>query len=410
MKILLRIPTLIVILCLSVINYSCESDNPVAPVANTVNGKVYSVSKATLGNLSVTIQNKSTTTSSDGSFSLNNIVFPYDVVIADETGEFKTLYRSLNTSSPELIMSFIDRAKILPLEITIPDSIFYKQLSILIIFSDGKNINDYRYIKRQVVPSRIGFGLGSNTPEFSGKLYLLTFKHDNEGRILSYENFGVSDDIDIFNMYYTFTAEQISFNPAELDVPVTINSTANTNFAFCKHYIGFSKEKIYNGVFETIQTFVPGQLSVRIPADLPVQSYNFLDSYSNSATGGGTEQYLLDPAGQNTFTVKDNPSLLTPVQNATVTDTTNFTTPGDGTGIYNIVFYDSTSYTSVFQSQTSIKFSDVKSLIQLNGSSNQIGWYVSKLGEITSPDNFIDEYFRKQSSFKTGSVLGIFNY
>ncbi|MBK6772770.1 MAG: hypothetical protein IPG78_11745 [Ignavibacteria bacterium] len=75
---------------------------------------------------------------------------------------------------------------------------------------------------------------------------------------------------------------------------------------------------------------------------------------------------------------------MTPADGTVVTDTTKFTyTAGDGEGIYNIIF---------------------------KGSSGQLNWYVSKLGKITSVDNFTEEFFRSQKSFKTVSDVRNFRF
>ncbi len=413
MKGILRILTVTGLIISSGNYFSCSNENSVEPVKNNVSGKIYSSTKATLSNLQVTIQNKATTTASDGSFSLNEIVFPYDALITDASGHFKTLHRNLNVPGVDLMMSYIDRSSLTNLEITIPDSIFNNDLSILLIFSDGKNISNYKYTDRFTLPSVISMGLGYATFPYTGKLYLLTYKLDNQGRIISYENFGVSEEIEIApggNLNYSFTSEQISFNPGEIDVPVNINSTGNTNFVFCQYYIGFSKEKIYNGIFHSMQTF-DDQFVVKIPDGLPLQCYNYLNSYSNNIIGTGIDQYLLEPGAQNIFTVTDNPAIMTPADGAVVTDTTKFTyTAGDGEGIYNIIFYENGFVTSVFQSSASFEYGDVKDLVQNKGSSGQLNWYVSKLGKITSVDNFTEEFFRSQKSFKTVSDVRNFRF
>ncbi|MBK9332422.1 MAG: carboxypeptidase regulatory-like domain-containing protein [Ignavibacteria bacterium] len=411
MKALLRIFTVTGLMILSVNFFSC-SDDLVSP-KNTVSGKIYSSTKAALSNLQVTIQNKTTTTASDGSYSLNDIVFPYDALITDASGQYKTLHRNLNVPNADLIMSYIDRSSLANLEITLPDSIFNTDLAIILIFSDGKNISNYKYVDRFTLPSVISMGLGYAELPYTGKLYLLTYKLDNQSRIISYENFGVSEDIVIApggNLNYTFTSGQISFNPGELDVPVNINLSGNTNFSFCQHYIGFSKEKIYNGQFISMQTF-EDQIVVKIPDGLPVQSYNYLNCYSNQITGNSTEQFLLEPGGQNNFTVTDNPLLMTPPHEAVVTDTTKFTfTYGDGEGIYNLFFYETGYFTSVFQSSASLEYKDIKDLVQNTGSSGRIHWFVIKYGKITSIDNFTKEFFGSQEYFKTDSDVRIFNF
>lgn len=412
MKTILRILTVTGLLISSVNYFSCN-ENTVGPVKNSVSGKIYSSTKATLSNLKVTIQNKTTTIASDGSFSLNDIVFPYDALITDASGRYKTLHRNLNVSAVDLIMSYIDRASLVTLEVNIPDSIFYKELAILLIFSDGKNVSNYKYVDRFTPPSLINLGLGYTAYPYTGKLYLLTYKLDNQSGIISYENFGVSEDIEIApggNLNYTFTSEQISFNPGELDVPVNINSTGSSNFAFCQYYIGFAKEKIYSGIFHSMQSY-SGHFVVRIPSGLPVQCYNYLNAYSTSANGSGTDQFLMVPGTQNNFTVSDNPVLLTPPVDALVSDTTKFTFSGGGEeGIYNILFYDTGFITSVFQSSPIIEYKDVKDLVQNEGSSGQLFWHVSKFGKISSIDKFATEYFGSQQSFTTGSETRYFRF
>ena len=216
------------IIFISFINISC--DGPIGPVSD-ITGKIYSQSHFPAQNLKVSSQGKSTFTKADGSYSLEGINFPYDLAVIDSAYRYNTyIYKGINVNFIEIPFSEYYSTQPSPiLKVTIPEEILQPDIECKVIFSDGKYINVYKnyYATDKYIYIDIPF----SNEAINGKLYVLTYKYDSDYNILSYENYGVSPELNVQSgtlTDYSFTQEQLSFNPGEKVVDCRIESTNNS--------------------------------------------------------------------------------------------------------------------------------------------------------------------------------------
>ena len=394
--------------------FSCN--NAVDPVY-TVTGKVFDNNYSAEANVKVTAGDQSILTSGDGSFSLNNITFPFDITITNESNLTAILYKGLSKSNLSLKLNYNGTGyNFSTIYLTLPDNIVNKDTYGKLIFTDGNFINGYSNILPSEQQSIITIYVNRSV---TGKLILLTYRKLND-EIVSYENYGEIPEVQInpgSDYHYQFDSLDLLLNPGEQKVTGTLNLPEELNSNFSGFYLSFSSKKISNeyGEFSVISSNQPGYL---IPTGLPSQfiamTVNKSSGYTGQGDGGYSyEEFITNPSEANEFNVKSFPLLISPDDKlVNVNNNTQFSfSDRNGNGIYVIYLLNRSRDVNyeIVTTERNFTLESLESLGLGSINNNNFFWLVQKIGSGSIDDyvtNFSDQpvYFILQSEGKTFST------
>lgn len=392
----------------AIVLQSCSDDSaPVNSSTINVTGKLTGSFAQFIPGKQVKIDNQTSITSSDGSFSFSNVTAPYNVIITDSTSD----YLFTNISSGDIRIpdyTIFDNVQTATITITYPPEIIQPGLHIKAMYTDGNYINSYGDY------SPVSVNLPDNSP-VTGKLYVMTYKKNSKGKIISYENFGISAPFEISAgqaKTYNFTLEELSFNPEEGNVNVRFSPPAN--YISSNQYLTFtfSKKRTRNySIPIQFESFIENEFTMKIPANLPVEYTTIIGNYvydNSNSVRNNIESFVI-PSNTSSVTLinKIPPLLLTPADNATgVTSTTQFTySQESGNGVYVIRLQNMSTvkvYTLITES-TSFTLSDFAELNLGNISSTQFSWNIEKIGNANSVNEYLTIYTNSQNTFRANS-------
>lgn len=153
----------------AIVLQSCSDDSaPVNSSTINVTGKLTGSFAQFIPGKQVKIDNQTSITSSDGSFSFSNVTAPYNVIITDSTSD----YLFTNISSGDIRIpdyTIFDNVQTATITITYPPEIIQPGLHIKAMYTDGNYINSYGDY------SPVSVNLPDNSP-VTGKLYVMTYK------------------------------------------------------------------------------------------------------------------------------------------------------------------------------------------------------------------------------------------
>jgi len=393
--------------------FSCN--NAVDPVY-TVTGKVFDNNYSAEANVKVTIGDQSILTSGDGSFSLNNITFPFDVTITNESNRTAILYKGLSKSNLSLKLNYNGTGyNFSTIYVTLPENIVNSDTYGKLIFTDGNFINGYSNIVPDQQQSGITIYINRSV---TGKLILLTYRKLND-EIVSYENYGEINEALInpgSDYHYQFDSLDLMLDPGEQKVTGTLILPEGLHSTFTGFYLSFSSKQISNqyGEFSVINSDQPVYL---IPTGLPTQYLTMTVNHSigNSGAGMGSsyEEFITDPDGGNEFDVKSFPILVTPEdKSVNIKNNTQFSfSDKSRSGIYIIYLLDRSRDVNfeIVTSERNFTLEGLESLGLGRINNNNFFWLVQKIGSGSMDDyvtNFSDHsgYFVLQSEGRTFST------
>lgn len=396
------------IFIISFFDISC--DNSTGPVSD-VSGVIYNSFHFPLSNVKVSAQGQTVLTSDDGRFNLSGISTPYDLTVSDSSFRSNVdLYKGLNVPYIELEFDkhqgTISYAEI---NVTLPPEIFQPDVVCKIIYSDKKFTNIYWTV---FFPNQIA---NLQIPVFKdvikGKVYVLAFKREAIGdRVLSYENYGTSPEIEVQEgdvINYTFTNDQLSFNPGEKDVECIIetnlpNTTSIFNLTFSP------KNYFYPNAYFSILT--GNNLQIKIPTGIPDAFYPILN-YNVGSTAGN---FSINPNTSNYINDLNPCEILTPANfSENVDNSTPFSfSTGEGSGVYEIILFNNVSATTyrIFTTENNFTLEWLTGSTTEDFSGDNFTWTVTKKGPFTSVNDFALNYFNTQNTFITRTDNGYFTF
>jgi hypothetical protein len=402
-------------LILFLFSYSgCSDDtnntivNPQSPV--TVSGKVLNIVNQTSPNVRVQIGEQSVVTSSDGSFSFNNISTPYNLRLIDDAGNNTKYFYGITSGQLRIPGSgSVDDSVQCEIRVSFPPEILSPGVTGKIIFTDFNYVNAYGFLSQD---SPMNVWLPDNSP-VTGKIILITYKTDASGKIISYENFGQSAPLQVMNggkYTYNFSAEEVALNPGEVSLSGTINKQPGFNEGITNYFLTFSNKKTPNySVLLSFENITGNNFNVVTPANLPLEFSNMIFSYSTDGMVNNSELFKLPegPSGISLDT-KSAPELLTPEDNAVnVTTSTLFTfSAGTGSGIYQVNLYDLTLQKNyvICISSNSFSLNDFSDLFPDGISNSVFKWSVEKIGHSNSINEFVTVYSDRSDYFRTNTT------
>lgn len=384
-------------------------DDAISPT-NTIDGRIYHTNHAPAINFKVEVGDKIANTSDDGSFRLNDISIPYDLVVSDSLYKFVVIYKGLRTVNPSLPLFHGYNSTSTTIYVYLPDSILNLNLYGKVIFTDGNFANGYGSFRPNAPPGPVIIGINESTP-VTGRLIVLTYKKDSNGKIVSYENYGESNELTISPggiVSYNFTRSELSLNPGELNADVTLRVPSGTGTVSSRYYITFTSKGVfdYSGNME-FENYLGNNFSVKIPGGLPRQFHSMIENTSFGNRGFSGEKYLIFPGNLNTLQIKTPPYQISPDDGTKgVENNTQFSfNKGDGNGIYIIAVMNLSRPGAyhIVKENNNFTLEEIKDIAFGNINNNNFDWQVRKLGELNSMDDFATNYFNLQVSFNSSS-------
>lgn len=390
-----------------VLVYAClqfmSCDNSVDSSSGSVSGKLYGHNHTGIENIKVTVQDKNTYTSADGSFSLNGISYPYDVIITDSALRKATIYKNISVSNIEL---YSDRYSGSNYSAAIYVRILGESVQSgkkwKVIFTDRENINEYAEVSG--INPTAGLLLNMDKDIVSGRLIALSYMKDNNGKITSYENFGTFPlyNIQSGNTYnYWFDSLSLAFNPGEETITASINVAAvpySTEF-----YLSFGTKNRPENFGYTFSYLTGNYFNFKIPTGLTVPFSTVILNNTTFSSGYSQQVYNVFPNSGNDLIVNVPPIPLTPAEDAKNVNTgTQFSfNSGSGKGVYEIILTNQ-SRLSEYRIITAENIFTLEGLDKLGFGSinnNIFEWRVTKKGPASTINEYVTNYDNEQNHF-----------
>ena len=376
---------------------SCNKESVIIPEAQqTINGKIYNQLHEAMPNITVKIDEQSTVTSSDGNFILNNINIPYDLILFDSLKNSGYYFKGLILPNPEInVISTSFYPRKCKLNVSIPSIINVS--SGKLIFTDTNEINEYKEINSNNTIFTLNLPDGK---PITGKLIALLYTRDASGHIVSYDRFGLKDNITIsegISLNINFLTSDLNLKPGKIYVDGTTSYVSSpTNRYF---YINFGKKTYQDFSGDMVfDKFDNPYYYFYIPKNIPLK-YSTLFYMSGtemiSTQAGLVSRQFIVPEGASRYFLKveDPPLLSNPDDHATGVDENTFFNINSTqyVGAYNIMLCDSTTrfVYYYFTSQKSFDLKWLKKIHNIDLSKRNLMWQVESL---TLPNYNLDDY------------------
>jgi hypothetical protein len=390
-----------------VLIYAClqfnSCDNSVDPSAGTVSGKLYGYNHTAIENLKVTIQNRTAYTSADGSFTLNGISYPYDVIITDSARREATVYKNISVNNIEMYFDqysgsiYSAAINVQILGESLPSDKKWK-----VIFTDREFINEYTEVTG--INPTAGLLINMDKNIVSGRLIALSYKKDNNGNVTSYENFGSFPlyNIQSGNTYnYWFDSLSLAFNPGEQTVTASINIAAvpfSTEF-----YLSFGTKNRPDNYGYTFSYLTGNNFNFKIPTGLTLPFSTVILNNTTLSSGYSYQEYNIFPNSNNDLTVNVPPIPFSPDDGAKdVNNNTQFSfNAGTGNGVYEIILINKSRYSEyrIITSENNFTLEGLDKLGFGNINNNIFDWRVTKKGPASSVNDYVTNYYNEQNHF-----------
>ena len=361
--------------------FGCSDNTPVTSSFHTVSGHVYDAIRQSLPNIKIVIGDKSTFTASDGSFSIDNVSTPYDLVLTDSLNKNGNYYKNLTVTNLDLYnrTSFIS-AQGCNVVVNIPAEYGTKQGKIY--YTNGNDMNSVYPIEGSVTNASIYM---HNYTSVVGKLIVLLYTKDNNGQIISYDNFGMKDSITLSvngNNIVNFTQADLALNPGETSIAGTITGGSGADYKV--FYLNFGKKNTPNYLNNNvIDQFSENNFNLILPANLPVNYSTFIvvAGFLDTNTSYYRQFQVPNSGSGMQLNIESSPSLISPPDYALNVDTnTTFSFTGTMNGVYNIQIYDTLNQYSYNLYTTQTNF-DLKWMLKIFNTNinNKIYWWSATL-------------------------------
>lgn len=383
-------------------------DNSVDPTFGSVSGKLYGYNHTAIENLKVTIQDRSVYTSADGSFTLNGISYPYDVIITDSVRRKATVYKKLSVNNIGLYFDQYSGSNYsAAIYVRIQGESLPNDKKWKVIFTDRENVNEYAEVTG--INPTAGLLLNMDKNIVSGRLIALSYKKDNNGKITSYDNFGTYPlyNIQSGNTYnYWFDSLSLAFNPGEQTVTASINVAAvpySTEF-----YLSFGTINRPVNFGYTFSYLTGNYFNFKIPTDLPLPFSTVIINNTTLSSGFSYQEYNVFPNSNNDLIVNVPPIPLSPVEDAkNVNNETQFSfNSGSGKGVFEIILTNQSRFSEyrIITAENNFNLEGLDKLGFGSINNNIFEWRVTKKGPAATVNEYVTNYNNEQNHFYSEGI------
>ena len=368
------------ILILSAFYFGCSENTPVTSSVHTVSGHVYDVLRQPFPNIKIFIGDKSTFTASDGSFSIDNVSTPYDLILTDSLNKNGNYYKNLSVTNLDLynyttsILSFS-----CGLIVNIPSE--YSGKHGKIFFTNGDDMNSYYPIEGNKTNASIN---KHNYSSVRGKLIVLLYSIDNSGHIISYDNFGMKDSITLSvngNYSVNFTQADLALNPGETNITGTISGGSTADFKI--YFLNFGRKVTPNfATNDMFEQFTDNNFNLVLPTNLPINYSTFIFVNGNlDSMSSYYRRFRVPNSGSGILlNIESSPSLISPPNYALNVDSnTTFSFSGTMNGVYSIMIYDTLNHYSYnfYTTQTNFDLKWMRKIFNIDISNKAYRWFAT---------------------------------
>jgi len=394
---------------------SC-SDNSLSPLEPVISGQVLNSIGNPVPDLIIKSGGQTTTTNENGTYSFRNIAMPYDILIIDQ-----------NSKSQQLIKSISLRIAIIPEFLTLYNPDYKSTVSVKIpaelitagkkgklIYTDGYAVNSTADILSENTSLEIRLKQKYIT---EGKIIILIYSEDNNGKIISYDNYGEMDNIQVTpggHQSLEFTSSDLSFNPEEKNITGRINIPAGYSSSQQYFFLNFALNNSMFDIHSRKYSDIDGNnFSIVVPDQLHSEFSIMVNNYIQDAS---FDKYCLE-----TFTIPKNinnielqqklpAALISPVNNSTEVDLNSEISysPGSGSGVYVTRFVNDGKIFSVVTSDNSYSLNELKNFDIPNIKNEYFTWSVQKYGDVNNVDDFLDNFPQYSGSYLSKSEQWMF--
>ncbi|MFZ1322167.1 MAG: carboxypeptidase-like regulatory domain-containing protein [Ignavibacteria bacterium] len=375
---------------------SC-SDDGVTPVDGHVWGLVVNGNGNPIPDLVVKIGDQSTVTDRNGTYNLNDIETPYDVLIKDESSRSQMLIKSVTSREilvPDFLSSYNPDFKAY-VNVNIPSSIIQSGKKGKLIFTDGGGVNSSTDITGESTILEVKLVYNSVQ---KGKLIVLIYSVDAAGRVYTYNNYASKTGIDLSNgstnNSFSFDMNELSYNPPERIINGSINIPAGYNSSSQYYYLSFADRNIsFNDPSCKISDITGDNFNIVVPYDLPDIFSVMINNYSNNSDKYSLETFVIHDYESSVNLSSHHPvDLISPANNNSgITSNSEISfSQGDGTGVYAVRFIKDGYMYSVITSETSFPISELEKFDIGNISNEHFTWTVQKYGHSSGLKEYLN--------------------
>jgi len=389
--------------------YACKSDSiiPISTIKD-VTGKVVGIYGYPHKNIIIRIGNKTAVTSTDGFFFINDVQTPYDLYLKDSVKKTGYIYKGLTSDNIgiRLISSTPPPNSSAVVNVNYPPGLF--QSDGKLIFTDEDYVNKYTPAGNNGGSINLYVAPGSS---LTGKVIVLLFSKNN-GRITSYDRFGMKDSITISageTLNLNFTENDLSYNPVDKTVSYNLipESGYTAGYRFLFLHFGTRQTLLYSSelAYEIINS---DNFSLVIPEQLP-QSFTpiFFAQAQNPSGVSCQEKFFLTGISGN-LQMNSAPQLIYPPDNFHNADTNtifSFDRYSTEPGIISVVFRETPGDTTyqILTSSENITLQGLSSFGFGSLSNKTFNWSCSKLGEYQSVDEYLSPALNVYKQFSSNT-------
>jgi hypothetical protein len=364
----------------------------------TISGKVTDDLGYGLSNIAVEIGSKSTHTQSDGSFSVANIILPYDITVYN--GNFVETFNGVNSTSPMITIENSNTQTTYKTDITIIVPEAKNNQNTIATFYD----NEGKFTGSKVLYNTNN-GVMEYTwnlkPSVSGKMTVWICTVDNNGHIFSYDKYG-EKPLTVTNGEngrIVFYDNDLGTNPADSSISGSVYLPSG--YVIQSAIIGINRfpfasfleygYRYYNVTINNSYFSLP----------VPVLSGNIYSYYVNLEVrkpgnfGGYRKIVEIKPGNANQIGYDDFPNLISPQDNEqNVNYSTKFSFSKElPQGIYYVLFaYFKNGYffnRLIYLNNESFQLSALSDTTYNIPDNTDCTWSVNKIAGYTSIDDYL---------------------
>ena len=393
-------------------------DAPVMP-NGSISGKIYDnqgfpviESLASAGDYPIAQTNL------NGDFVLNDVKFPYDLVIG-RYGGMESKYLGLMSKAPVAYdFSIFNIPKFFWVQLTFPPIQADKVVFMKFVSSDcfgQEGVKEYFHTGEFRGGLVLTFPQSSD--EINGYILYLEATLDESGEnIISYDKFGTKN----VTLHLKLDEEAVSFSDNDiknirLQSRIGFNVLMPNNYENIetKYYINFpsmdGRSDIELGGTKDLSGSILVPVMDGVDYRIKVSNFYYEPPCNNRYSISGRKWEFVNP-GENVTIVHNNPiELLAPVNGQhDISDTSSFTISDPGEkGVYVYTFSTRWLDVSLYTDRTSIKFRDIRSRLIGYGANQLCYWSVQKYPGFNSIDEFVSvnyPYDKRYNSIPSSGV------
>ena len=173
---------------------SCRDSSVNSSGSTDIAGSVRGLFNNPLNNVKVTINNQTSVTSTEGTFSLKNVTLPFDMLVTDSIRNYRILYKNVSANNlivglPVIATSYTSGYDVV---VHYPASLNVYQGKLYFV-DNTYNIMGVTEISNSVPPN-----IGIPAPDgltLNGNVYLITYTKDVYGNLDDYKYFAMKSNI-----------------------------------------------------------------------------------------------------------------------------------------------------------------------------------------------------------------------